>query len=439
MGLGLLGRGVGDVKFLAEQGAELIVTDLKSELDLKESVDALRGFSNIAYVLGRHRLEDFRDRDFIIKAAGVPLDSPFIAEAKRHNIPVEMSSAVFASFTEATVIGVTGTRGKSTVTHLLFDILQKAPRQDSGHQETKVFLGGNVKGVSTLAFLSETKKGDFAVLELDSWQLQGFGEQRISPHLSIFTTFLDDHLNYYHGDAKLYLADKANIFKYQSDHDFLIVGKQAEMLIKEHYADEVRSKIIIADDETVPESWRLAMPGIHNRYNAGLAVAAADILGISRDITKAAVENFPGLPGRLELVREYQGIKIYNDTNATTPDATIAGLRALGNESKRVVLIFGGADKNLEMSKLFENIPEYAKAVVLLPGTGSERIKSGFVNLMVPKKAQVKTLEEAVAKALEFAEAGDSILFSPAFASFGIFTNEFDRGDQFNGIVKKLN
>src|SRR5690349_11830176 len=126
MGLGLLGRGVGDAKFLAQCGADLIVTDLKSAEDLASSLDQLSGFSNIQYVLGEHRLEDFKDRDFILKAAGVPLDSPYIAEAVKNNIPVKMSASWFMELSDVPVVGVTGTRGKSTVTHMLHSILKEA-------------------------------------------------------------------------------------------------------------------------------------------------------------------------------------------------------------------------------------------------------------------------------------------------------------------------
>jgi len=125
MGLGLLGRGVGDTKYLAEMGAELIVTDLKSREELSESVNKLKGFSNIQFVLGEHRLEDFRERDFILKAAGVPLASPYIAEAKKQNIPVRMSADLFMELSDVKIIGITGTRGKSTVAHMVYAILKE--------------------------------------------------------------------------------------------------------------------------------------------------------------------------------------------------------------------------------------------------------------------------------------------------------------------------
>src|SRR5579872_2717962 len=208
MGLGLLGRGVGDARFLARHGAELIVTDLKSAEQLHESVAALKEFPTITYRLGEHRLEDFRDRDLIVKAAGVPLNSPYIAEAKKRGIPVRMSADLFAEFAGVPIVGVTGTRGKSTVTHMLGRILQQAERA--------VLLGGNVRGISTLAQLNAVTPDTIAVLELDSWQLQGFGEARLSPQVAVFTTFFPDHMNYYGDDMRAYFADKANIFLNQT-------------------------------------------------------------------------------------------------------------------------------------------------------------------------------------------------------------------------------
>src|SRR3989344_704079 len=148
MGLGLLGRGVGDARYLAECGADLIVTDLKTREQLAESVVQLEQFKNIQFVLGEHRLEDFSNRDLILKAAGVPLDSPYVAEAKKNGIPVRMSADLFAELSGVSCVGVTGTRGKSTVVHMVYEILKAA--------EKKVMLGGNVRGVSNLELLKES-------------------------------------------------------------------------------------------------------------------------------------------------------------------------------------------------------------------------------------------------------------------------------------------
>ncbi len=224
MGLGLLGRGVGDTQFLAENSAEIIVTDMKTETELATSLATLKGYTNIEYHLGGHTAPDFEKRDFILKAAGVPLESEFIAYAKSLDIPVYMSAALVAQIvTKAnlgvTIIGITGTRGKSTVTQLVAHILAS-----SG---LRVFLGGNVRGVSNLPLLKALEEGDYLVLELDSWQLQGFGDLKISPHISVFTSFLNDHMNYYKDNKEAYFNDKANIYRHQKEYDVLIASPQA--------------------------------------------------------------------------------------------------------------------------------------------------------------------------------------------------------------------
>ena len=426
MGLCLLGRGVGDARFLAECGADLIVTDLKPSVELGSSVSQLEAFPNITYHLGGHRFEDFQNRDLIIKAAGVPLNSPFIAEARKNNIPVRMSADLFAELSGISTVGVTGTRGKSTVAHLIAHILKTAGR--------KMLLGGNVRGVSTLALLPQVTQDAIAVLELDSWQLQGFGEAHTSPHVAVFTTFMPDHLNYYHDDLAAYFADKANIFVNQKADDFLIVGEQAAPFIKKYgYQPAIKAHLTVARGSDLPLTWVLKIPGEHNRYNAGIALAVAQMLGIEEEHSKHGIESFEGVPGRLQLIKEIRGVKVYNDTTATVPEATIAALRALRSDSgqnQNIILILGGADKRLDMRELLQEIPKYCKKVLLLAGTGTDRIKNDLRDSMI-----YHTVVDAVKDAFKLAQPGDILLFSPAFASFGMFKNEYDRGEQFNALV----
>ncbi len=419
MGLGLLGRGVGDVKFLASAGADLLVTDVKTEVALTPSLKKLAKFTNINYRLGGHHLDDFRDRDFILKGAGVPLDSEFIAEARRNNIPVLMSTALFVKLLppDVTVVGVTGTRGKTTTTYLIYEILKTAG--------WRVYLGGNIQGVSTLALLKRIKSGDAVVLELDSWQLQGFGDLAISPHLAVFTNFLPDHLNYYHGDMERYFSDKANIFKYQKADDYLICGAQIAKRLGRQPAP------------SLPKSWRLKLLGEHNRINASLAKQVAGILAIKPAVIKKVITNFSSVTGRLQLERVWRGIKIYNDTTSTTPSALGAALGALGETKANIILIAGGADKTLDFTSVVTLMKRYCREIILLPGTGTAKL--------IPKLALARlrfnltsSLREAVDLATREAKKGEVILFSPGFASFGLFQNEYDRGDQFNRLIKKL-
>jgi len=437
MGLGLLGRGVGDAKFLAECGADLIVTDLKTEEQLLGSLKKLEKYPNIKYTLGEHKLKDFHNRDLIIKAAGVPLNSLFIAEAEKNKIPVTMSTALFAKLTEATLIGVTGTRGKTTVTNLIYEILKVATEKSD---KNKVLLGGNIRGISTLALLKKNlKPEDMVVLELDSWQLQGFHTEKISPHVAVFTNLLIDHQNYYGGSMEKYLADKAGIFLNQQSGDFLIVGSGVANLLKKKYKTQIKGHFVEVDVKNWLVGLKTKLLGEHNKLNVLLALEAVRALGISDSVSRRAIKDFAGVPGRLELVAEKDGLRFFNDTTATTPDGVIAALRSLIPALKkngRIVLLGGGMDKELDYKNYGQEIKKTPlRALVLFKGTGSDKI---LAELQAKKNGQkevptfvVENMKSAFAMAMSYAEKGDIVLLSPGATSFGIFKNEYDRGDQF--------
>lgn len=425
MGLGLLGRGVGDACFLAKQGADVTVTDLKTKKQLLKSVNKLKNYKNIRFVLGEHQLNDFTEADLIIKGAGVPLDSLFIKEALKKGVPVRMSTALFAELTPATVIGITGTKGKTTVSSFLYHILKE--------NNSDVFLGGNARLVSTLAHLSESKKEEIAILELDSWQLQGFAEAEISPPFSIFTNFTPDHLNYYKNDMDLYLNDKASIFINQKESDLLIVGEQAYSKIMTVYGDKIRSQVKKVSTKDLPNNWTVSVPGEHNRYNATLAYTMANFLKVPLKITQKALANFSAVSGRLQYRGVFKGRKFYNDNNATTPEATVSAINTLKKEG-RVILITGGADKNLPLDNLTKAIEKNVFKFLLLPGSGSDELRKKCKKF---KPDLVDSLEEAVEKAYSFSDEGDIILFSPAFASFSQFNNEYEREKVFLKEIRK--
>mgnify|MGYP002682212799 FL=1 len=444
VGLGLLGRGIGVVKFLAKNGADLIVTDLKTKEQLSSSLKKLAVFKNIKYVLGEHRLEDFGNRAMVIKAAGVPLDSPFIAEAKKNKIPIEMDASLFAKLapTGVKIIGVTGTRGKSMVTHLLYEILKE------NFGSSKVHLGGNVRGIATLPLLKKVKPGDFVVMELDSWQLQGFGESRLSPPVSLFTTFLSDHQNYYKNSMEQYFADKANIYRWQTKDGILLARPQAVKIIKEKDKAGIKGRFKVVKKSDLPANWKHNLLGEHNLENIALALSAARELGALDKVSKKAIAAFPGLPGRLEFIKEKGGIKYYNDTNATTPDAVLVALAALKKYKGKIILLGGGADKNLDYATYAKAVRQNVKALALFRGTATDKILEVLWSRSVLGRSRTDlgqnkvevfdNIREAFAWAKAQAKRGDIILLSPGAASFGVFKNEYDRGDQFNKLVKRI-
>ncbi len=425
MGLGLLGRGVGDAEFLATAGAELAITDLKNEFDLAPSIEHLKKFPDIIYHLGGHRMEDFENRDMILRAPNVPLDSPFIAHARERGIPIEMDASLFVKLSRAVTLGITGTRGKSTVTHLIYEMTKAAGKNP--------YIGGNERDMATLQLLPKINDGDLVILELDSWQLQGFEESKISPHISVWTNFMPDHMNYYKGDMDRYFRDKAAIARFQKPGDYFVSTTDVKEKIESRFGPLQGTFIAIA---AFPDDWPIALPGEHNRQNASCAVAAAKVLGVPDSVIKKVLKNFSGLPGRLEFLGEKNGVAFYNDANSTTPEAGVAALRALAPQGRPIVLIAGGSDKEIQFEAFAREIEKTVKKVVLFVGRATEKLQALLQKELISGTAP--SMDEAFSLALASADRGDIILLSPGATSFGIFKNEYDRGDQFRECVEKI-
>jgi UDP-N-acetylmuramoylalanine--D-glutamate ligase len=426
MRIGLLGRGVGDAAFLAEQGALVHVVDDAPQEVMQPAVDALKDYQNISFTFGPYQEKHFTEAEYVLVGAGAPLDLPVLVAAREAGVPLKQSAAWFAELSGVPIVGVTGTRGKSTVTHMIHHVLSEVTGEP-------VLLGGNVRGLSNLQLFKEVQDGSLCVMELDSWQLQGFGWAKLSPQVAVFTNFMEDHLNYYQAGGKskeeampLYFADKANIFRYQEESGVLVTTPEVFAWAKKLDGVSLGQEVVLADASIIPEDSLLSMPGEHNRLNAALAYEALRALSLSDEEIFAGLASFPGVPGRLQYLGERDGVKIFNDNNATTPQATIQGLRAVGNsDDMNVILIAGGANKNIDPAPLLAEIPRYCKKVVLLPGTGTDVIKEQLAAVVVGNMA------EAVEAGLASGEPGDVLLFSPGFASFGLFKNEYERNDEF--------
>ncbi len=446
MRIGLIGRGIGDAAYMAEAGAFITVVDAASQEVMQPAIDALSHFSNITFKFGPYDFADFKEADFVLVGAGAPLDEPVLVACKEAGIQLKQSAALFAELSGVPIIGITGTRGKSTVTHMIYHTL-------STTFEGSVLLGGNVRGLSNLQLLKQVEEDSVAVMELDSWQLQGFGWAKRSPQVAVFTTFMEDHLNYYMAGGRnkdeamqIYFEDKANIFRYQEDHDTLVTTPEVFEWAKKLPSGTLGQEVVLVDSSIIPEDAILAMPGEHNRLNAALAYKALEALGLTEEEIFAGLASFPGVEGRLQYLGEINDVKIYNDNNATTPQAVIMGMKAVGSsDDKNVIWLGGGAKKDVSLDELRQTIPQYCKKVVLLSGTGTDELlkhetEHSTINRTIEGAPVlvVDSLAEAVKAALADGQPGDVLLFSPGFASFGLFKNEYERNDQFLTIINSL-
>lgn len=455
MGLGTHGGGVGTSKFLAKAGAKVIATDLKNAEELKESVEALRGLP-IKFVLGQHRIEDFSSVDMVIKNPAVPSNSRYLAIAKEHKIPIETDIGIFFELCPAPILGVTGTRGKSTTASLIFNIIKS--------YRNNVFLAGNIR-ISALEKLPRVKKDSLVILELSSWQLEELRTHQKSPRIAVVTNIFRDHMNRYQSMGE-YVEAKKNIFRFQKKNDSLILnyddlkvrgmaretkgviyfyGKNKAADLSEHYRQGAwlkDDKIVFGEEaEEILSKSNIKLKGEHNVYNILAAVTVAKVNSISAKNIKDAVVNFSGLEGRLQLIKEVNGVEYINDTTSTTPEAAIAALKSFPD--KKIILITGGTDKNLEyreMAAFLINHPNLKKTI-FLPGNATDKLIQELKALSQETNqstSHAESMKQAVEEARDIAQEGDIVLLSPAAASFGLFKNEFDRGEKFNLYVNQL-
>jgi len=421
MGLGLHGGGAGVAKFFCSQEAEVLVTDLKTKKELKESINKLKGLP-IKYVLGKHRKEDFIGADLIIKNPDVPSDSLFLKIAKENNVPVETDISLFFDLSKAFIIGITGTKGKSTTATLIYQFLKtKHPR---------TFLAGNI-GTSPLELLDRLKNSsDWVILELSSFELE---DLKKSPQIAVFTNILKDHLNRYKSMAD-YIKAKESIFKHQAKKDILVLNYD-DPIVREFSAC---SKTYFFSKEKIKKKYDVKafkLYGEHNLSNISAAVLVAELLKVPKENIERIVKSFKGVPFRQEFIKEINSVKYINDTAATMPEAAIEALKAISARfpDSSIILIAGGQDKNLDYKGMGREIKKKVSELVLLPGTGSDKLKKELKGVKI---SPVGSMKEAVKKTSVLAEKGDIVLLSPGAASFNLFKNEFDRGEQFNKALK---
>jgi UDP-N-acetylmuramoylalanine--D-glutamate ligase len=464
MGVGLHGGSVAMIKWLLSKGAVVTATDKKTKEDLAGSVKKLEGLKNLKLVLGQHRMEDFERAEMVIKNPMVRWDDKYIKAALAKKVPVEMDSSLFFKLCPSKkIIGITGTKGKTTTSLLIAEILEKA-----GKKVVKVGIGQE----AVMDKLSEIDQDSFVVFELSSWRLSALGKNGVSPHIAVVTNIFPDHLNYYTNMAE-YVQDKKNIYLNQKSFDYLVLNwdNEAESTFPVSGKDEMlksqavyfslqkidQNKAVYIEEDKIKfnfngqlgdicEIKNIALRGAHNIYNALAASGAAIALKIEPKRICEALEDFKGAPHRLELVRKISEIKFYNDTTATTPEAAIA---AVNSFSEPIFLICGGSSKKLDLKRFAKKIAieVNVKKIFLLRGEGTDQLGKLLKELGAENKVSgvFDNINDAVAQSysevMNFQNEKSQakiVLLSPGCASFGMFQNEFDRGDEFKKAVEKI-
>jgi UDP-N-acetylmuramoylalanine--D-glutamate ligase len=431
MGLGSFSGGVSAARFMARRGARVVVTDLAGIDKLAESVSSLGDAPIEALHLGGHDERDFRRAELVVASPAVREDDRFLAVARSHGARVTTEMNLFFELCPASIVGVTGSNGKSTTTAMIHAMLDASGRT--------AWLGGNI-GRSLLEHVDEIRDGDIVVLELSSFQLEYLGELRRSPHVAVVTTFTPNHLDR-HPTIDAYRAAKQNILRFQQPGDLAVLN--ADDPDVRGWTTRCRTLFYGLDgvgpasDERSDLLSGLALPGRHNQSNAAGAACAALALGVDRPSIRHALANFRTLPHRLELVAEVGGRRFYDDSIATTPESTLAALDAIRGP---IWVIAGGSDKRLDLSEVGRRIAERAAGVALIGQTGPSlrRHVAESVGRGGPVMHDCGGIDEAVEWCYENSASGDAVLLSPACASFGMFRNFVDRAQAFRRAVGRL-
>jgi UDP-N-acetylmuramoylalanine--D-glutamate ligase len=444
MGIGRRGGGAGAIRYAVESGAQVRVTDRGDPASFRDLVEQFAG-TPVEFVLGRHDEADFRWADVVIRNPDVGRDSPYLRVAEEHGARIEMEMTLFLAACPAPTIGVTGTKGKTTTAMLTHSMLRE--------RWPGTVVAGNM-GRSALARLGDVDPAVPVTLELSSFQLEGLGEHCLAPTVAVITNLRPDHLDRYPSfDA--YADAKAQIVRHQHAHDWKVVPADdpaVDALVSGTPATPITfgdtpvgPRTVFVTDEHFVASWdgvdldlgpvaALRVPGAHNRRNALAAAGASLAVGVTADEVRRGLARFDGVPHRLEPVATISGVDFVNDTTATTPEAAEAALRAF--PGRPVVAIAGGFDKGLDLDGLAAALTDQAVATVLLGGSATPRLQDRLDPDVTC--GPFDSMRDAVRAAARLAPDGAVVVLSPGCASFGLFVDEFDRGDQFRDAVRAL-
>lgn len=439
--IGVIGAGISNmplIRMLRDAGIQVTVHDKKTP-DKLADVYATLATMGVDFALGESYLEAL-DEDVIFRTPGV--HPRFLAEAQRDGSEITSEMELFFTVCPCPIIGITGSDGKTTTTTLVSEILR--------HAGYKVHIGGNI-GAPLLPCVPDMKESDLAVVELSSFQLMGM---KRSPHIAAITNLTPNHLDY-HRDFEEYVQAKTAIFANQNETDRLIlnlddavtraldVPKARAWYISKQ--QPLRRGVVLRDNiiEIVSDGVSrplmsaadIRIPGAHNVYNMMMAAAIVQDYASDDDI-RAVATTFGGVEHRIEFVREINGVKYYNDSIASSPTRTIAGLNSF---QQKVILIAGGYDKHIPYDVLGEPICSHVKTLIVT-GATAEKILDCVTAVPGerPETIKVDDLEHAVQEASHIAQTGDIVLMSPASASFDRFKNFMERGNLFKALVNAL-
>ncbi|MHC4599751.1 MAG: UDP-N-acetylmuramoyl-L-alanine--D-glutamate ligase [Planctomycetota bacterium] len=446
MGLGLFGGGAAVTRFLHGLGAEVTITDLRSEQVLAPSLASLDGLG-LRFVLGRHDESDFEGADAVIVNPAVPPSSPFLAVARSRGVRLESETNLFFRACRSRwIVGVTGSNGKSTTTALTGAMLAEAG--------LPIRVGGNI-GKPLIEEVFDIGVEDRVVLELSSFQLEDLDRLAVSPRIGVLTNLTPNHLDR-HATMEAYVRAKETLFRHQAPGDTAVLN--ADDGRSRALAENVPGRVVLfSTAETLSEGFslngealvarrsgeetvllerkELSLPGRFNAANALAAAAASLAAGADPGAVGRAARAFRSIPHRLERIGERRGAVWYNDSIATTPESTVAALSAFQGG---IVLIAGGYDKKLDLEPICRASAEKARAVVLMGATagrlaeGLERAGGG------PEIARAGSIEEAVGKAAALCRPRDAVILSPGAASYDMFLNFEERGNRFRELVLAL-
>ncbi len=419
LGFGIEGKDA--YKYLVDKGNRLVVYDKNKDLDVS-------GYVGGNFIVGEDYLEKgLKDFDIIVRSPGIYRHIKEIDEAEKSGVEITSPLQIFLEENVSKVIGVTGTKGKGTTSTLIYSILKNAGKD--------VYLAGNI-GKPYLELLTKLNQDSVVVMEISSFQLMSLS---VSPDVAVVLNITSDHMDW-HKNQMEYLDAKANIVAYQKTDDFALLNNEYET--SSAFAKKTVARVVNFSKKELPAKYKshLILRGEHNLENIAAAVKTAEILGINEETIINTIQSFKGLEHRLEMVGEVDGVTYYNDSFATGPQPTIAAINAF---SESETLILGGSDKFLDFTEMAKVISQKNNVKnILLIGETARKIKESikkFPYTGVLYDLGSPSMKAIVEKAKSVTKSGGVVILSPACASFDMFENYKDRGNQFKKEVSHLN